>query len=190
VPQFPGPDLGGFLSTPQVIAAVSFIVSLIAVAVSFLVARRQNALSAKDLTLTAYSTAVQGILGLKDIFRQDYQLFDDQMRIGGIEAYIPSGMDSRTFLTFTNGFWRFSYVFSVATRKDLGLTKDEREGLEKEMRIWLQAIPGFKEVYTSFIKVAKNHNPEFLRYLDKIYSDEASDASIQIYLSNLEKSYV
>ncbi len=50
----------------DVIAAVSLVTSVVAIIISFLVTRRQNDLATKDLTLTAYSNAVQGILDLKD----------------------------------------------------------------------------------------------------------------------------
>ncbi len=104
------------------------------------------------------------------MFKQEHALFDAQMKLAGLEKFLPEGMDACDFLTFTNGFWRFSYVYSVMERwEELGLTKKERDGLEAEMRIWLEGIPGFREVYTHFIQYARNHNPAYLDWLEELY---------------------
>ena len=49
--------------------------------------------------------------------------------------------------------------------KQLGLTKAERDGLEKEMKLWLLYIPGFHDVYMSHTSQMRAHNAEFLTYL-------------------------
>jgi hypothetical protein len=75
------------------------------------------------------------------------------------------------FLAFAGGMWRFSYVYSVMTRwREFGLTKQEHDGLEKEMRLWLEEIPGFYHVYMKHTSQLRAHNKAFLDFLEnKVY---------------------
>src|SRR5262249_19876035 len=108
----------------------------------------QQRVAKKDLTLTAYNHALQGIIGLKEMFAEDEdKTFEKQLdRNPAVRNFIPSYMqnDIPAFLRFSSDFWRFSYVYSVMERgSTLGLTEEERQGLRGEMLIWLQDIPGF-----------------------------------------------
>jgi hypothetical protein len=166
--------------------AISALFSLVAITVSFLVARRQNELATKDLTLTAYSHAVQEILNMKDMFAERHEVFQKQVDLTPkLQVLIPDDMDSLTFLTLTSNFWRFSYIYSVMVRwKELGLTRAERQALEGEMRAWLENVPGFRQVYKSFVVKANHHNPEFMDWLKKVYSSGSTDTHMLSYSVN------
>lgn len=158
----------------DILAVVSLLVSLIAIALGTWIALRQHVVAGKDLTLTAYSHAIQAILGLKDMFREHSDIFEKQVSLGPeFQALIPHGMDTRTFLTFANAFWRLSYIYSVMVRwKELGLREEERQALEGEMRAWLLVSPGFRLVYEHFVVKVDNHNPKFKQWLKEVYSSD------------------
>lgn len=131
----------------------------------------------KDLTLAAYSSAVRGILEIKEIFAQDHRIFETQMkREPSIQERIPDYMrnDVPAFLAFAGGMWRFSYVYSVMSRwRELGMTENEYRGLRAEMLLWLRGVPGFYDVYLTHTSYFKAHNPDFLRFLkEEVYNQE------------------
>lgn len=133
--------------------------------------------SQKDLTLTAYAYAVQGILDLKRGFAEHPGTFEYQMELNRqMKQYIPEYMqdDIPTFLLFAAGMWRFSYVWSVKQRAhECGISPEEIEGLEKEMRLWLEEVPGFYHVYEKHTSQIGAHNPDFLDFLEKKVYNQA-----------------
>jgi hypothetical protein len=168
------------MSTTTVIAVAGVIVAIAAFAISAWVAVTAR----RDLTLTAYSNAIQGgILDLKRTFAEHPEIFHRQMEMNpAIRDLIPDYMRGEknipTFLAFAGGLWRLSYVYSVMIRGSrLGLRRGEREGLLGEMELWLIGVPGFYHVYKSQVCPLADHgmlahNPEFKKYLDKVYSSE------------------
>jgi hypothetical protein len=155
------------------IAIAGIAISIAAFAVSAWVALTAR----RDLTLTAYSNAIQGgILDLKRIFAEHPETFYAQMDMNPVlGSLIPEYMreDIPAFLAFAGGMWRLSYVYSVMTRgKRLGLKKEECEGLQGEMNLWLTGLPGFYDVYLAHTSQLEAHNPEFKKYLDELYSTE------------------
>jgi len=157
---------------------------------ALIVALRQNWLAHRDLTLTAYSNALQEILAHKQLFREDPDIFEEQLNLRPkLKEWIPVGMDTRTFLTFTMSYWRFSYIHSVMRRwKELGLTEEEGKALGREIKAWLWTLPGFRQVYDSFIVRANNHNPTFLKWLEEeVYSPGSPDVE-QEEMSQPEQS--
>jgi hypothetical protein len=138
-------------------------------------------ISQGDLTLTAYAHAVQGILDLKRSFAERPLIFENQMNLNRqLKQYIPEYMqdDIPTFLTFAAGMWRFSYVYSVMKRPDqFGLTPKEVAGLEKEMRLWLEEVPGFYHVYERHTRQIGANNQDFLDFLnDEVYNQKWRDS--------------
>jgi hypothetical protein len=159
--------------SPKEIAIVSVVVAILAFIISALVAITAR----RDLTLTAYSNAIQGgILDLKRIFAEHPSIFRAQMEENPlIGELIPEHMreDIPTFLAFAGGLWRLSYVYSVWTRgRRLGLKKGECEGLRGEMDLWLTGLPGFYDVYLNHTSHLEAHNPAFKKYLEKLYGSE------------------
>lgn len=156
-----------------VIAVAGIVIAVAAFVVSAWVAITAR----RDLTLTAYSNAIQGgILDLKRIFVEHPDIFYTQMDMNStIGKLIPDYMreDIPTFLAFAGGMWRLSYVYSVMSRgKRLGLNDDECKGLQGEMKLWLTGLPGFYDVYLTHTSQLKAHNPAFLVYLDELYGSE------------------
>lgn len=136
--------------------------------------------SQKDLSLTAYAYGVQGILDIKRGFADHPETFEQQMEINRqMKQFIPEYMqdDIPTFLLFAAGMWRFSYVWSVKQRaNECGISPQEIEGLEKEMRLWLEEVPGFYHVYAKHTSQIKAHNPDFLRFLEnEVYTQAWKD---------------
>jgi hypothetical protein len=184
------------MSTTTLIAVVGILVAIAALAVSIWVAAMartnltlanyanaiQDAirdLASRDLTLTAYANAIQGgILDLKRSFAERPDIFHEQMEMNPeIRKLIPEYMQGKEnipkFLAFAGGMWRLSYVYSVMVRgSQLGLTESECKGLNNEMKLWLIHVPGFYHVYESQVSELKVHNPDFLEYLEKVYSSE------------------
>jgi hypothetical protein len=160
------------LSTIAALAGVVIAVGALIISV------RVATVSQKDLTLTAYANAIQGgILDLKRIFSEQPHIFEKQMELNSdIPEHIPDYMrnDIPTFLAFSGGMWRLSYMFSVWKRgEELGLSSGECEGLEKEMLLWLQHVPGFFDVYRTHTSAFRAHNPRFLEFLEEeVYNSE------------------
>ncbi|MFL5626735.1 MAG: hypothetical protein ACJ788_14215 [Ktedonobacteraceae bacterium] len=161
------------MNSSLIISVISISVAFVSVLISFgvLVATmRYTSLAKKDLTFTAYAQAVQAILTLKRTFAEKPGTFEAEINKNPtLGSFKPKNMNVSDFLMFTSGFWQFSYVHSVMRRwKELGLTKNERDGLEKEMLIWLHEVPGFREVYDTLIRHGYNHNADFLEYLAQV----------------------
>ncbi len=168
------------------IATLGVISTLLGVAVAILstaLLRRQTEsgevsvqLTERDISLTAYSNAIQGLLGLKESFAEMPEFFKEQIRLGGNEEAIPESMRAtpETFLLFAGGMWRFSYVFSIMSRwESLGLTPNERDGLKDEIVLWMHGLPGFFEVYKTHTSKLRAHNREFLDFLEQEVFNEA-----------------
>jgi hypothetical protein len=162
--------LVGDVELPELISIGAALFTLLGAIVTYWYVR----IARKDLTLTAYDHAVQGILDLKQTFAERPEIFAEQMRRNpGIRQFIPAYMqdDIPTFLAFAGGMWRFSYVYSVMQRwRKFKLTPKERDGLEKEMELWLVNIPGFYHVYQSHISRLRAHNEDFLKFLEQVYT--------------------
>jgi len=48
------------------------------------------------------------------------------------------------------------------------------------MKAWLLTLPGFRQVYDSFIVRANNHNPKFLKWLaEEVYCPEATASNAE-----------
>lgn len=154
-------------------------IALLSVAFSYAQAKAANTgatLTQRDLTLTAYSNAIQGLLSLKSAFAEQPDIFNEQVKAAQIQHVIPISMqgDESKFLLFASAFWRLSYVYSITERwRELGLTEAERDALKAEMILWLTGLPGFYEVYESHINKLKVHNKRFLQFLsEEVYTEE------------------
>jgi len=171
----------------DVIAVVLSFFAIIVSIVTVLYTARYVKTARKDLTLTAYNHAVYGILDLKRTFAEHGgTIFEEQMKRDAevetrnphhmsMKHFIPNYMQHNipTFLAFAGGMWRFSYVYSVMQRwEELGMRKEEREGLEKEMRLWLEHVPGFRDIYKTHTSQLQAHNAEFLSFLKQVYDQQ------------------
>ena len=168
------PELIGLL-----LGSFSLAIALLSAAFSYAQTKAANtgaALTQRDLTLTAYSNAIQSLLSLKGSFAEQPDIFNEQVRAAQIQHVIPQSMqgDERKFLLFASAFWKISYVYSITERwKELGLTEAERDALKAEMILWLTGLPGFYEVYESHISKLKVHNKRFLQFLSQeVYTEE------------------
>lgn len=169
------------MSSNEILLVISFLAAAVA-AVSAVFAYRQSKaatidvhLTQQDLSLTAYSNAVQGLLDLKKSFAENPGIFLEQIRAGDIEDAIPASMrdNPATFLLFAGGMWKFSYVYSIMSRwKELGLTEREQEGLKAEIKLWMTGLPGFYEVYQAHTNVFRAHNEDFLDFLNRVVYTE------------------
>jgi hypothetical protein len=128
----------------------------------------------RTLALEAYSRAVDSLVGIKSRFAERPTEFHRQMVLLGEEAAM-SGMPAEVFLDYASALWRFSYIYSLMTDTKLKLTKDEREGLDRELRLWL-GLPGFREVFRNHTKHFKAHNPAFLDFLEGFYGETSDHA--------------
>lgn len=137
--------------------------------------------SQRDLSLSAYSQAIDRLLDLKADFAEQEIVFKEQMEKAGYMQVIPDSMkdDIPQFLLFASAMWKFSYVYSVTRRwEDFGWTENEKTGLENEIKLWL-SLPGFYEVYCSHVRALRVHNPDYLAFLEALYQekDQAEDFS-------------
>lgn len=155
-----------------VITFFSVVVAIVSTAIAYAQKKASTTverLTQRDLSLTAYSNAVQGLLDLKKSFAENPEIFREQIRARDIEDAIPPSMrDSpATFLLYAGGMWKLSYVYSITRRwEELGLTEREKEGLKDEIKLWLTGLPGFYEVYQTHTRVFRAHNEDFLDFLE------------------------
>jgi hypothetical protein len=135
------------------------------------VAMSQKRIAARDLTLTAYSNAIQGIIALKNEFAVAPGIMERQiLQSPKIRDLIPASMegDIPSFLVFAAGMWRLSYVHSVMTRwQELGLTEHERDSLKAEILLWLRGVPGFYDIYCTHFQNTRPLNKDFMNFLEE-----------------------
>jgi hypothetical protein len=162
----------------QIPAYVPVLISVMAIMISFWAAwiaaiQRRN--TEKEMALRAYETAIRGILDLKKSFADHPEVFDRQLSLEPkMRDLIPSYMDPTTFLLFAGGMWRMSFVYTAWKRgEQMGVGKDELDAIEGEMKLWLQDVPGFYDVYVQHTEVLDVHNEDFLTYLkEEVYNKE------------------
>jgi hypothetical protein len=134
------------MSALEVVAAVSALANVGLVLVVVLQIRQTNRLlnlNERTLGISAYDLAVRQFLDFKRHFPP--ATFANELARAGVGAYVPANMSPDDFLVFARGIWVFSFVYSVFSRDDIDLTKEEKAALQGEVKLWM-SLPGFQEV--------------------------------------------
>lgn len=120
----------------------------------------------RELALLAYGRAVDMLLAMKEQFAVQAEFFQAQMRAAGVEDSM-AGLSAPEFLLLAQSMWRLSYVHSVANTEFAWLNDDEREGLNREVALWL-SLPAIESIFRAHTLRFKAHNPRFVEAAEEL----------------------